>query len=118
MPSWMLTRSHSASPTVRCSSTVNTWPSHQAGDQATTWAGPPAAGRPPRRYWRLWLARVRHWGSGAWPGRRNHDGRAVVVAGQVEGQVRGRGRVELRPTARMRGELYAGVLVIQEGAAF
>jgi len=42
----------------------------------------------------------------------------VVVAGQVEGQVRGRGRVELRPTARMRGELYAGVLVIQEGAAF
>ncbi len=42
----------------------------------------------------------------------------VVVAGQVEGQVRGRGRVELRPTARMRGELHAGVLVIQEGAAF
>jgi cytoskeletal protein CcmA (bactofilin family) len=42
----------------------------------------------------------------------------VVVAGQMEGQVRGRGRVELRPTARMRGELHAGVLVIQEGAAF
>jgi len=42
----------------------------------------------------------------------------VVVAGQMEGQVRGNGRVELRSTARMRGELHADVLVIQEGAAF
>jgi cytoskeletal protein CcmA (bactofilin family) len=42
----------------------------------------------------------------------------VVVAGQIEGQVRGSERVELRPTARVRGELHAHVLVIQEGAAF
>jgi cytoskeletal protein CcmA (bactofilin family) len=42
----------------------------------------------------------------------------VVVDGQIEGQVRGSRRVELRPTARMRGEVHAHVLVIQEGAAF
>jgi cytoskeletal protein CcmA (bactofilin family) len=42
----------------------------------------------------------------------------VFVDGQIEGQVRGSLRVELRPTARVQGELHAGVLVIEEGAAF
>lgn len=55
-----------------------------------------------------------------------HSGRVVAtvtaaqvfVDGQIEGQVRGSARVELRPTARVQGELHAGVLVIDEGAAF
>jgi cytoskeletal protein CcmA (bactofilin family) len=42
----------------------------------------------------------------------------IIIAGRVDGRVRGNGRIELRSTARMRGELEAGVLVIQEGAAF
>jgi cytoskeletal protein CcmA (bactofilin family) len=42
----------------------------------------------------------------------------VFVDGQVEGLVRGSGRVELRPTARVQGELHAGVLVVEEGASF
>jgi cytoskeletal protein CcmA (bactofilin family) len=42
----------------------------------------------------------------------------VLVAGQIDGQVRGNGRVELRATARVRGELHADVLVIHEGAVF
>jgi cytoskeletal protein CcmA (bactofilin family) len=46
------------------------------------------------------------------------SGAQVVVAGQIDGVVRATGRVELRPTARMQGELHTGILVIQEGAAF
>jgi cytoskeletal protein CcmA (bactofilin family) len=46
------------------------------------------------------------------------SGAQVVVAGQIDGVVRASGRVELRPTARMQGELHTGILVIQEGAAF
>ena len=42
----------------------------------------------------------------------------VIVAGQVEGQLHGTGRVELRPTARVRGEIHTRRLVIQEGATF
>ena len=42
----------------------------------------------------------------------------VVVAGQLEGAVNCTGRVELRSTGRVTGEVQAVVIVIQEGAYF
>ena len=42
----------------------------------------------------------------------------VTVAGQVEGQIFCVGRVEIRPTGRVTGEINAGALIVQEGAYF
>lgn len=43
---------------------------------------------------------------------------AVTIAGQVSGQVFCAGRVEIRPTGRVTGEITAGTLIMQEGAFF
>ena len=43
---------------------------------------------------------------------------AVTVAGQLGGQIRCSGRVELTPTARVTGEIAAGTLIMREGAFF
>ena len=42
----------------------------------------------------------------------------VTVAGQVDGQIYCEGRVEIRPTGRVTGEINAGLLIVQEGAYF
>ena len=42
----------------------------------------------------------------------------VTVAGQVNGQIFCEGRVELRPSGRVIGEINAGTLIMQEGAFF
>jgi cytoskeletal protein CcmA (bactofilin family) len=42
----------------------------------------------------------------------------VTVAGQVDGQIYCEGRVEIRPTGRVTGEINAGALIVQEGAYF
>jgi cytoskeletal protein CcmA (bactofilin family) len=45
-------------------------------------------------------------------------GAQVTVAGQVDGQIYCEGRVEIRPTGRVTGEINAGALIVQEGAYF
>jgi cytoskeletal protein CcmA (bactofilin family) len=45
-------------------------------------------------------------------------GAHVTVAGQVDGQIYCEGRVEIRPTGRVTGEINAGALIVQEGAYF
>jgi cytoskeletal protein CcmA (bactofilin family) len=42
----------------------------------------------------------------------------ITVAGQVDGQIYCEGRVEIRPTGRVTGEISAGALIVQEGAYF
>jgi cytoskeletal protein CcmA (bactofilin family) len=42
----------------------------------------------------------------------------VTIAGEVDGQIYCEGRVEIRPTGRVTGEINAGALIIQEGAYF
>ena len=42
----------------------------------------------------------------------------VSVAGQVDGQIYCEGRVEIRPTGKVTGEINAGALIVQEGAYF
>ena len=42
----------------------------------------------------------------------------VSIAGQVDGQIYCEGRVEIRPTGRVTGEINAGALIVQEGAYF
>jgi cytoskeletal protein CcmA (bactofilin family) len=42
----------------------------------------------------------------------------ITVAGQVDGQIYCQGRVEIRPTGRVTGEINAGALIVQEGAYF
>jgi cytoskeletal protein CcmA (bactofilin family) len=42
----------------------------------------------------------------------------VTIAGQVDGQIFCEGRVEIRPTGRVTGEINAGALIVQEGAYF
>ena len=42
----------------------------------------------------------------------------VTVAGQINGQIYCSGRVEIRPTGRVIGEINAGTLIMQEGAFF
>ncbi|MBV9579396.1 MAG: polymer-forming cytoskeletal protein [Chloroflexi bacterium] len=42
----------------------------------------------------------------------------VTVAGQLDGQIFCDGRVEIRPTGRVTGEINAGALIVQEGAYF
>jgi cytoskeletal protein CcmA (bactofilin family) len=45
-------------------------------------------------------------------------GAQVTIAGQVDGQIYCDGRVEIRPTGRVTGEINAGALIVQEGAYF
>jgi cytoskeletal protein CcmA (bactofilin family) len=42
----------------------------------------------------------------------------VTIAGEVDGQIYCEGRVEIRPTGRVTGEISAGALIVQEGAYF
>ena len=42
----------------------------------------------------------------------------VTVAGHVDGQIFCEGRVEIRPTGHVTGEINAGALIVQEGAYF
>ncbi|HZL28359.1 MAG TPA: polymer-forming cytoskeletal protein [Acidobacteriaceae bacterium] len=42
----------------------------------------------------------------------------VVIFGQLDGDVRATGRVELRASALMQGNIYAGSLSIEENAVF
>ena len=42
----------------------------------------------------------------------------VTIAGHVDGQIYCVGRVEIRPTGRVTGEISAGALIVQEGAYF
>jgi cytoskeletal protein CcmA (bactofilin family) len=42
----------------------------------------------------------------------------VTVSGHVDGQIFCVGRVEIRPTGRVTGEISAGALIVQEGAYF
>ena len=42
----------------------------------------------------------------------------VVIFGRLDGDIRATGRVELRATALMQGNIYAGSLSIEENAAF
>jgi cytoskeletal protein CcmA (bactofilin family) len=43
------------------------------------------------------------------------DAEEVIIAGQVEGDVSARARIELRPTGRVRGALRAPRLVLADG---
>lgn len=45
-------------------------------------------------------------------------GAQVTIAGHVDGQIYCEGRVEIRPTGRVTGEISAGALIVQEGAYF
>jgi len=42
----------------------------------------------------------------------------ITVSGQLDGQIFSTGRVEIRPTGRITGEVNAASLVMQEGAYF
>jgi cytoskeletal protein CcmA (bactofilin family) len=42
----------------------------------------------------------------------------VVIFGRLDGDIRATGRVELRASALMQGNIYAGTLSIEENAAF
>jgi cytoskeletal protein CcmA (bactofilin family) len=42
----------------------------------------------------------------------------VTISGHVDGQIYCEGRVEIRPTGRVTGEIQAGALIVQEGAYF
>jgi len=42
----------------------------------------------------------------------------ITVAGRVDGQIFCEGRVEIRPTGHVTGEINAGALIVQEGAYF
>jgi cytoskeletal protein CcmA (bactofilin family) len=46
------------------------------------------------------------------------NGAQVTIAGKVDGQIYCEGRVEIRPTGRVTGEITAGALIVQEGAYF
>jgi len=45
-------------------------------------------------------------------------GAQVTISGQVDGQIYCAGRVEIRPTGHVTGEICAGALIVQEGAYF
>lgn len=45
-------------------------------------------------------------------------GRAVVVEGDVDARIHGEQKVELRATAKVRGDISTKALVIAEGATF
>lgn len=42
----------------------------------------------------------------------------AIVSGQIKGNLTGRERVELGPTARLTGNIVTPVLVLEEGAVF
>src|SRR3984893_5792640 len=42
----------------------------------------------------------------------------ITVAGHVDGQIYCEGRVEIRPTGHVTGEINAALLIVQEGAYF
>lgn len=46
------------------------------------------------------------------------DAQEVIVAGRIEGDVTASRRVELRPTARVRGRLQAPRLALADGCSF
>ena len=46
------------------------------------------------------------------------SGASIVVAGSIDGQLHCPGRVEIRPSGRVLGEIFAGTLIMQEGAFF
>jgi cytoskeletal protein CcmA (bactofilin family) len=46
------------------------------------------------------------------------SGASIVVAGEVDGQLTCPGRVEIKPTGRVLGEIHAGTLIMLEGAFF
>ncbi|MDD4587669.1 MAG: polymer-forming cytoskeletal protein [Heliobacteriaceae bacterium] len=48
----------------------------------------------------------------------NIEGRNVVIAGSVEGNITAGGRLELATTGKLYGDLVAGSLVVDEGAVF
>jgi cytoskeletal protein CcmA (bactofilin family) len=41
-----------------------------------------------------------------------------IISGQIKGNITGRERIELSPTARIFGNIVTPVLVLQEGAVF
>ena len=43
---------------------------------------------------------------------------SIVIGGMVEGQLKGKERVELRPTGRVRGDIFTPRLSVMEGAVF
>lgn len=43
---------------------------------------------------------------------------SVVIAGKLDGQIFCSGKVEIRPSGRVTGEIHAATLVMQEGAFF
>jgi cytoskeletal protein CcmA (bactofilin family) len=45
-------------------------------------------------------------------------GAQVMISGHVDGQIFCAGRVEIRPTGHVTGEICAGALIVQEGAYF
>ncbi len=45
-------------------------------------------------------------------------GRSVIVEGDVEAQIHGEQKVELRASAKVRGDISTKALVISEGATF
>jgi cytoskeletal protein CcmA (bactofilin family) len=45
-------------------------------------------------------------------------GASIVVAGEVDGQLHCVGRVEIKPSGRVLGEIHAGTLKMDEGAFF
>lgn len=54
--------------------------------------------------------------SGTWQGRL--QARSVIIAGTLEGEAVAAERVELMPSARVRGDIYAPSVAIAEGAVF
>lgn len=53
---------------------------------------------------------------GTWQGRL--QARSVIIAGTLEGEAVAAERVELMPSARVRGDIYAPSVAIAEGAVF
>lgn len=45
-------------------------------------------------------------------------GSQVMVGGRVDGHIHCQGRVEIRPSGRVTGEIQAGALIVHEGAYF
>jgi cytoskeletal protein CcmA (bactofilin family) len=46
------------------------------------------------------------------------NGRNVIIAGQVQGNLSASGRLEIAPTGRVVGDIVTGILVITEGGHF
>lgn len=46
------------------------------------------------------------------------DAQRIVVDGRAEGELIGRDRIEMNPTAHVRADISAGNLIVQDGASF